>query len=173
MPYVRCRGCALRFYTAAAWSTRGDCPLCGTPARAPRRPRGLDDEMCSALYDARAGELLAFLARRTSDEHTAVQLWAETLAHALSIRDRFRGDTVDHAALWLEAIAYRQLARYRARGHVEPVNLRRLALQAPDGEPGATVVDTFRAQLIARRLLNEAADRTAIPPALTSVAQGM
>ncbi len=143
MPYVRCGGCALRFYTAAAVATRGQCPSCGTPVRGRPRARGLDDAAFAALYEARAETLLAFFVPRVPSTTLAVTLWAETLAEALSVRHRYRGSSDEQAALWLEAIAYRQLARFRAQDEFDPVHLRRLGLQPP-GDDRTRVVDAFR-----------------------------
>lgn len=147
MPYVRCGGCALRFYTAAAVTTRGHCPSCGAPARVRPRARGLDDAGFASLYDAHAEALLAFFLRRAPAAQVAVSLWAETLADALTIRHRHRGHSLEQATLWLEAIACRQLARYRNRGAVDPVNLRRLGLTPPTDD-AADVVEAFRAEIV-------------------------
>lgn len=147
MPYVCCRGCGLRFYTAAAYTTRGDCPRCGVPAPLRNRARGLDDAAFATLYDARAKPLLEFFGRRSSDAHVVIELWAETLAHSATIRQRFRGHTPDDAAAWLDAISYRQLARFRHNGCVEPTSLRRLGLQAPSDDP-ATALSSFLALLL-------------------------
>lgn len=147
MPYVSCGGCGLRYYTAAAFTTRGHCPSCGVPARARTRARGLDDAAFASLYDQRAEQLLAFFLRRAPSRELAVHLWAETFANAWSIRNRFRGGSREQAASWLEAIAYRQLARCRSRDDVDPVHLRRLGLRAPDDDP-ADVVKTFRRHIV-------------------------
>jgi hypothetical protein len=39
MPYVRCRACGVRVYTAAGHSTIDDCPRCGEPVIAATLPR--------------------------------------------------------------------------------------------------------------------------------------
>ena len=84
-----------------------------------------------ALYDACASTLLAFFARRTSDPHTARDLWAETFAQAFSSRRGFRGEASGEAESWLYGIAYRQLAQYHRRGRIEQRALRRLATEPP------------------------------------------
>lgn len=124
--------------------------------------RGLDDAGFASLYDARAASLLDFFTQRAPAVPTAVALWAETLADALTIRHRYRGNSREQAALWLEAIAYRQLALFRARAGCDPVNLRRLGLQPPDDDT-ADLVDAFRATIVpdGRALLRD--DRNSVP----------
>ncbi|MDP1847879.1 MAG: hypothetical protein Q8K79_08810 [Solirubrobacteraceae bacterium] len=129
------------------YSSRGECPCCGAPAPSRRRARGLDDDAFAKLYAARATPLLELLERLTGDPRVAVELWAETLAHCVLARQRFRGQTPDDAAAWLEAIAYRQLARLRFHGHVEPVSLRRLGLDTPTAHC-PVVAASFLAQLL-------------------------
>jgi DNA-directed RNA polymerase specialized sigma24 family protein len=116
------------------------------PSR-PRRGRGLDDASFAALCAARAAALLELLERLTNDPRVAVELWAETLAHAAAVRRRYRGHTPEDASAWLETIAYRQLARLRFHGCVEPASLRRLGVGVPSDE-GADVVASFLAELL-------------------------
>jgi hypothetical protein len=40
MPYVTCSSCHLQTYSAARWSTREVCAVCGAPLVAPSRERG-------------------------------------------------------------------------------------------------------------------------------------
>lgn len=84
-----------------------------------------------SLYDSCAQTLLGFFVRRTSDPHTARDLWAETFAQAFIARRRFRGSTPQEAESWLYGIAYRQLAQYHRRGAIEQRALRRLAAEPP------------------------------------------
>lgn len=93
---------------------------------------GLSRSAFESLYDLCAESLLAFFARRTSDPHTARDLWAETFARAFAGRRRFRGTTPQEAESWLYGIAYRQLAQYHRRGAIEQRALRRLAMQRPE-----------------------------------------
>ncbi|MGH2915407.1 MAG: RNA polymerase sigma factor [Solirubrobacteraceae bacterium] len=70
----------------------------------------LNADQLTALYDRHARELLAFLARRTSDPEAAVDILAETFAVAFEGRERFRGRGSGRA--WLYAIARHRLADY-------------------------------------------------------------
>ena len=87
-------------------------------------PRGLDAEAFSALYEARAEDVLRFFARRTLDPQTAADLTAETFAAAVESRGNF-----DHALgtvdAWLFGIARHQLTRYLRRRTVESAARRR------------------------------------------------
>jgi hypothetical protein len=52
MPYVSCPSCHLQAYSAARWSTRETCALCGAPLVAPVRaaaPQRADTGLVSAL----------------------------------------------------------------------------------------------------------------------------
>lgn len=51
----------------------------------------LDSDDISRLYEAHAGDLLRFFARRTLQPEVAVDLMAETFAQAFIDRARFRG----------------------------------------------------------------------------------
>jgi anti-anti-sigma factor len=42
MPYLNCATCGLTVYTAATYGTSDECPRCGAPLRAVRRPPRLD-----------------------------------------------------------------------------------------------------------------------------------
>jgi hypothetical protein len=49
MPYVVCPSCDLRFYSAAAYSTRGRCDRCGAEVpSAPRAGRSVEDPAIAA-----------------------------------------------------------------------------------------------------------------------------
>lgn len=84
-----------------------------------------------ALYERHGDELLRFLVRRTADVEVALDLWAETFAHALAARGRFRGRGEAEAAAWLYRIARRQLASYYRRGRARRRAMDRLALERP------------------------------------------
>jgi RNA polymerase sigma-70 factor (ECF subfamily) len=86
----------------------------------------------SGLYDRHAREILAFLARRTSDPEAAVDILAETFAEAFEDRHRFDRRDDGSARAWLYAIARHRLADYfrseRARGRA----IARLGVQRRD-----------------------------------------
>ena len=105
-----------------------------------------------ALYARHREPLLLFLARRTADPQVALDLWAETFAHAATGRRRFRGGTEDEAAGWLYGIARRRLAHYYRRGHAERRALDRLQLERPPADPGLLSEIERRAGLGALRV---------------------
>lgn len=86
----------------------------------------------TALYEARASELLVFFVRRTFDVEVARDLTAETFAQAFEHRRRFRGSTDEEAAGWLYAIARHQLSRYARRGVVRRKAVERLGIRVPE-----------------------------------------
>ncbi len=86
-------------------------------------------------YDRHARSILIFLARRTCDPETAMDLTAETFAQAFASRRRFRGTTDEDAAAWLFAIARNVLSRYVRRGSAERRALTRLGVEVPLLEP--------------------------------------
>lgn len=104
-----------------------------------------------ALYAAHREPLLLFLARRTADPQIALDLWAETFAHAAAGLSRFRGRGDDEAAAWLYAIARRRLALYYRRGSCERRALDRLQLERPPADPGLLAEIERRAGLVALR----------------------
>jgi RNA polymerase sigma factor (sigma-70 family) len=85
----------------------------------------------SRVYEAKAPELLAFLARRTFDVEVARDLTAETFAQAFEHRKRFRGRTDAEAAAWLYSIARHQLGRYARTGIIERKAVERLGIELP------------------------------------------
>ena len=89
-------------------------------------PTGFD-----AAYRAHSKAILVFLARRTYDPETALDLTAETFARAYAGRRRFRGTTDDELAAWLFAIARHVLARFLRRGVAERRALTRLGISEP------------------------------------------
>jgi len=91
----------------------------------------------SALQEAleqHAVVLLVFCVRRTLEVEAGLALWVETIAQAHLAGRRL--DTTGEAVAWLDAMAYRQLARFRATGRADGRALRRLGLCAPAPEPG-------------------------------------
>ena len=86
-------------------------------------------------YDLHARSILIFLARRTCDPETALDLAAETFAQAFESRRRFRGSTDEDAAAWFFAIARNVLSRYVRRGAAERRALTRLGVEVPSLEP--------------------------------------
>ena len=89
----------------------------------------LDAEDFARLYDRYAGELLAFLVRRTYDPDAAVDLLAETFAAAFEDRAQFRGIGPDAARAWLYAVARHRLIDFLRRGRVERRALTRLGVE--------------------------------------------
>jgi RNA polymerase sigma-70 factor, ECF subfamily len=85
----------------------------------------------SQVYEAKAPELLAFLARRTFDVEVARDLTAETFAQAFEHRKRFRGRTDAEAAAWLYGIARHQLGRYARTGVIQRKAVERLGIELP------------------------------------------
>ncbi len=110
-----------------------------------------------ALYARHREPLLLFLARRTADPQVALDLWAETFAHAAAGRRRFRGRSEEEAAAWLYGIARRQLAMYYRRGRSERRALDRLKLERPPADPGVLAEIARRAGLAELRSELEAA----------------
>jgi RNA polymerase sigma factor (sigma-70 family) len=85
----------------------------------------------SHVYEAKAPELLAFLARRTFDVEVARDLTAETFAQAFEHRKQFRGRTDAEAAAWLYGIARHQLGRYARTGVIQRKAVERLGIELP------------------------------------------
>lgn len=89
----------------------------------------LNAQDLSRLYDRHAGELLAFLARRTCDPEASLDLLSETFACAFADRARFRGEGAETARAWLYGIARHRLSDYLRRGRVELRALARLGVE--------------------------------------------
>ena len=104
--------------------------------------------------------LLVFCVRRTLEVEAGLALWAETIAQAHLAGRRL--DTTGEAVAWLDAMAYRQLARFRATGRADGRALRRLGLCAPEPEPGELAAIDWLAGLPGLR-----ARAAARPPALS------
>jgi RNA polymerase sigma factor (sigma-70 family) len=81
------------------------------------------------LWQRHAGELLAFLARRTYDPELAVDLLAETFAVAFRDRRQFHGENLEAARAWLFGVARHRLALFFRRGRVERRALARLGVE--------------------------------------------
>ena len=77
--------------------------------------------------------LLVFCVRRTLEVEAGLALWAETIAQTQLAARRLH--TSDEAVAWLDAMAYRQLARFRATGRAGDRALRRLGLCVPEPDP--------------------------------------
>lgn len=86
-------------------------------------------------YRQHARSILIFLARRTYDPETALDLTAETFAQAFAGRRRCRATTDEEVAAWLFGIARNVLARYMRRGKAERRALTRLGVEVPSLEP--------------------------------------
>lgn len=89
----------------------------------------LDAEQLTALYDAHARELLAFLVSRTCEPEAAVDVLAETFAVAFENRRAFRGSNEKSALAWLYVIARNQLADYFRDEQARSRALARLGMQ--------------------------------------------
>ncbi|MDP2711832.1 MAG: sigma factor-like helix-turn-helix DNA-binding protein [Solirubrobacteraceae bacterium] len=134
MPYVSCEACELRFHAVATHSTVARCPSCdaaidGDDERALRGARASAGSAVHTALDGHALVLLTFFVRRALEAEAGIALWAETVAHAHLAARRLR--TSSEAVGWLDAMAYRQLARFRATGRTESRALRRLGLCPP------------------------------------------
>ena len=104
-----------------------------------------------ALYGAHGEALLLFLTRRTADPQVALDLWAETFAHAAAGLTRYRGGGEAEAAAWLYGIARRRLALYYRRGEAERRALERLKLERPPADRELLAEIGRRAGLVAVR----------------------
>lgn len=92
--------------------------------------QSLDDAAAfEAFYVTYAARVLKYFARRTLDGELAIDLTAETFAHALERRRQFRGHTGAEEQGWLFAIARHELAGYWRHGRVERAAVHRIGLQ--------------------------------------------
>jgi len=73
----------------------------------------------SRLFDAHAGELLAFFVARTLAPEASVDLLGETFASAFCARDQFRGGRPQAERAWLYGIARNLVTDYFRHGEVE------------------------------------------------------
>ena len=83
------------------------------------------------LYRRESEGVLVFFVRRTLDPEAALELTAETFAHAYLGWRGLRGSSREQRQAWLYTIARRRLSRYLRRGRVERRALRRLGIQTP------------------------------------------
>jgi RNA polymerase sigma factor (sigma-70 family) len=83
------------------------------------------------FYRRESEALLVFFARRTFDPEVALDLTADTFAHAYLAWHGLRGDSREERQAWLYTIARRRLSRFLRRGKVERRALRRLGIQTP------------------------------------------
>lgn len=83
------------------------------------------------FYRRESEQLLLFFARRTLDGEVAMDLMAETFAHAYLGWPRLRGRAVEERQAWLYTIARRRLSRYLRRGRVERRAVARLGIETP------------------------------------------
>lgn len=113
-----------------------------------------------AALDEHGLVLLAFCVRRTLEVEAGLALWAETIAQSQLSGRRLR--TTRDAIAWLDAMAYRQLARFRATGRADDRALRRLGLSVPEPQAGELAAIDRLAGLPALR-----ARAAARPPALS------
>lgn len=137
MPYVSCPACDLRFHAVATHSTVARCPHCDAALPGDHGQVTALTPQAGALPEAleqHAVVLLVFTVRRTLEVEAGLALWAETIAQAQLAGRRLR--TTAEAVAWLDAMAYRQLARFRATGRSDDRALRRLGLAVPEPEPG-------------------------------------
>lgn len=90
-----------------------------------------DPEAFGEFYDAHARRVLAYFTRRVGDREVALDLTAESFAHALEHHGQFRGSSVDEEIAWLFSIARTQLALYWRHGDIERRALERLGVTVP------------------------------------------
>ena len=93
--------------------------------------RNVTIDQFAVVYRTHARSILIFLARRTYDPETALDLTAETFAQAFEGRRRCRGKTDEEVAAWLFGIARHVLARYFRRGSAERRALERVGIDVP------------------------------------------
>jgi RNA polymerase sigma-70 factor (ECF subfamily) len=85
----------------------------------------------SLLYQREGEAVLVFLARRTLDVETAVELTAETFAIALGSWGRVGQLGAEQARAWLFTVARRRYGRYLRRARVERRALERMGIRVP------------------------------------------
>jgi RNA polymerase sigma factor (sigma-70 family) len=90
-----------------------------------------DADAFSLLYQREGEAVLVFLARRTLDVETAVELTAETFAIALGSWGRVRELEVEQARAWLFTVARRRYGRYLRRARVERRAIERMGIRVP------------------------------------------
>jgi RNA polymerase sigma factor (sigma-70 family) len=90
-----------------------------------------DADEFEEFYRRESEGVLVFFARRTFDPEVALDLTAETFAHAYLGWRGLRGRAREQRQAWLYTIARRRLARYLRRGRVERRAVRRLGIRTP------------------------------------------
>ncbi|HWF24009.1 MAG TPA: sigma-70 family RNA polymerase sigma factor [Solirubrobacteraceae bacterium] len=90
-----------------------------------------DADAFSLLYEREGEAVLVFLARRTLDVETAVELTAETFAIALGSWGRVRELGAEQARAWLFTVARRRYGRYLRKARVERRAVQRLGIRVP------------------------------------------
>lgn len=90
-----------------------------------------DPRAFAAFYQAYAGRVLVYFARKVFDPEVAADLTGETFALAYERRRQFRGSNGQQEQGWLFAIARHQLYQYWRAGDVERRALERLGLEPP------------------------------------------
>lgn len=83
------------------------------------------------FYRGESEGVLVFFTRRTFDAEVALDLTAETFAHAYLGWNGLRGGSREQRQAWVYTIARRRLARYLRRGRVERRAVRRLGIRTP------------------------------------------
>jgi RNA polymerase sigma-70 factor (ECF subfamily) len=90
-----------------------------------------DADAFSLLYEREGEAVLVFLARRTLDVETAVELTAETFAIALESWGRVRELGIEQARAWLFTVARRRYGRYLRKARVERRAVERMGIRVP------------------------------------------
>jgi RNA polymerase sigma factor (sigma-70 family) len=93
-----------------------------------------DADGFSELYKREGEDVLIFLARRTLDGETAVELMAETFAIAMRSWGKLRELQREQQRAWLFTVARRRFGRYLRRASVERRATQRLGIQVPTVE---------------------------------------
>ena len=90
-----------------------------------------DADAFLSLYEREGEAVLLFLARRTFDVETALDLTAETFAIALSSWGRLGDLGAEQARAWLFTVARRRYGRYLRRARVERRIVERMGIRVP------------------------------------------
>ena len=90
-----------------------------------------DADAFSLLYQREGEAVLVFLARRTLDVETAVELTAETFAIALGSWGRVAELGAEQKRAWLFTVARRRYSRYLRKARVERRVIERMGIRVP------------------------------------------
>jgi RNA polymerase sigma factor (sigma-70 family) len=112
-----------------------------------------EPEEFDAMYRRESNGVLMFFTRRTLDAEIALDLTAETFAHAYIGWRRLRGNSREQHQAWLYTIARRRLAHYLRKGGVERRAMQRLGIQVPKAHEDDLALIEERAGLPALRAL--------------------